>query len=68
MTIATQFVLLCRSPGSGMVRSGLSAGGKRIRTAGPTVNGTEGGARRLSAGEPASEAWDLEFEPGLLQR
>jgi NHL repeat len=32
------------------------------------VNGTECGARRLSAGEPASEGWDLEFESGLLQR
>jgi len=37
-----------------------------FRTAGPTVNGTECGARRLSSGEPASEGWDLEFESGLL--
>ena len=50
-----------------MVRR-LAAGAKGIRTAGPTVNGTECGARRLSAGEPASEGWDLEFESGLLQR
>jgi len=46
----------------------LPAGAKGIRTAGPTVNGTECGARRLSAGEPASEGWDLEFESGLLQQ